>query len=137
MNTSDYRKLVHGSGWDSSLPRPRKPLTRTPFGEKRRGGLQTEAKFQRQVEATAEALGWYAWHVRNAKQSKAGFPDLMLVRERVVWMELKVYYESGRANKVMPEQERFHDMLRAAGQEVYVVYDDDDGWATIKEVLKP
>lgn len=94
-----------------------------------------EAAFQRAVEDFARTLGWYDWHVRNARQSKAGFPDLMLVKDRVVWMELKVYYDNGRAGKVMGEQERFQKMLRDAGQEVYVVYDDDDGWAVIKEVL--
>lgn len=94
-----------------------------------------EAAFQRAVEDFARTLGWYDWHVRNARQSKAGFPDLMLVKDRVVWMELKVYYDNGKAGRVMQEQERFHEMLRAAGQEVYVVYDDEDGWELITRVL--
>ena len=94
-----------------------------------------EAAFQRAVEGFARTLGWYDWHVRNARQSKAGFPDLMLVKDRVVWMELKVYYDNGKAGVVHGEQVRFHEMLRAAGQEVYVVYDDDDGWEIIKRVL--
>jgi hypothetical protein len=94
-----------------------------------------EAAFQRAVEDFAQTLGWFCFHLYNARQSKAGFPDLMLVKDRVVWIELKVYYDNGRAGRVMQEQARFHDMLRAAGQEVYVIYDDDDGWAEITRVL--
>lgn len=94
-----------------------------------------EAAFQRAVEDFAQKLQWYVWHNYDARRSGKGFPDLMCVKDRIVFLELKVYYDNGRAGRVMPEQENFHAMLSLAGAECYVVYDDEDGWKQIAEVL--
>lgn len=94
-----------------------------------------EAAFQRAVEDFARTLGWFPFHITLPMRSPAGFPDLLLVRDRLEWFELKVYYDNGRAGKVSGVQERFHDMLAAAGQHVHVVYDDHDGWDVITRVL--
>lgn len=110
-------------------------LKRTGFGQTRRIGYQTEKAFQRQVEEFASLMGWFVWHDNLPMRSKAGFPDCLFLAERAVWAELKVYSTTGKAGRVMPEQERFHQMLRDAGQEIHVWYDDDDGWAEIKHVL--
>lgn len=96
---------------------------------------QKESEFQRQVEAKAQMLGWYTWHVNLPMRSKAGFPDVLCIKDRLVWIELKVYRENGSAGKVMPEQVAFHERLRAAGQQVLVVYNDSDGWDEIVRVL--
>lgn len=58
----------------------------------------------------------------------AGFPDLVLVRERVVWVELK-----SDIGVLSDEQEIWIAMLHRAGQEVYVWKPCD--WDTILEVL--
>lgn len=102
---------------------------------KRRALYRTEKQFQSQVEQFALTLGWFPFHINLPMRSQAGFPDLMLLKDRVVWIELKAYHANGKAGRVMPEQETFHTMLREAGQEVYVIFDDDDGWAVIKRVL--
>ena len=54
---------------------------------------------------------------------------MLLVRERVVWIELKS--ETGRLS---PEQAAWIDALKAAGQEVYVWRPDQ--WPEIREVLR-
>jgi hypothetical protein len=45
----------------------------------------------------------------------AGLPDLLLIRERCVWIELK-----SATGRLRPSQKRILEALRAAGQEVYV-----------------
>ena len=101
---------------------------------------QKEQRFQAGVEAKARQLGWYPWHCHDPMRSGAGFPDLVLIRvegtkRRLIWAELKVYYDSGKANVLSGVQERFIQILRDAGQEVYVWYDDTDGWIEIIRVL--
>lgn len=110
------------------------PLRRSAWGADKRASYQTEKAFQAQVEDLAGYCGWYVWHVNLPQRSKAGFPDILALRERVVWIELKVHRKGGRG-KVMPEQATFHTMLRTAGQEVYVFWNDDDDWAKLREVL--
>jgi hypothetical protein len=76
---------------------------------------QSEAAFQRQVLDLAAARGWHAYFTKNSKGSPAGFPDLVLVRDRVIFAELKTL--NGR---VRPEQHKWLEALRSAGAEVYL-----------------
>lgn len=111
-------------------------LKRSDWGAKKRAADNAEARFQNAVEGLASALGWWHFHVINPRPQTAGLPDLILLRERLVFMELKATsLLTGRTGKVRAAQERVIDMLQAAGQEVYVVYDDSDGWDLIKQVL--
>lgn len=109
------------------MRRSDKPMKRSAWGEKRNEAYQTERAFQAQVEELLTLHGWYCWHVNLPMRSKAGFPDILAIRERVIWIELKVRRKGGRG-KVMPEQRAFHDLLRAAGQEVYVLWNDNEDW---------
>ncbi len=88
--------------------------------------LQSEAEFQSEVIKYAKMRGWRTCHFRASMNQRgkwqtavqgdgAGFVDLVLVRERVLWIELKA--ENG---KLSPEQEAWIAALMAAGQEVYV-----------------
>lgn len=99
----------------------------------------TEEAFQCQVLGMARANGWLSAHFRPAKTAKgrwltpvagdgAGFPDIILVRERVVYAELKT-----QRGKLSPEQVRWLDTLKAAGEEVYVWRPSD--WAEIGKAL--
>ena len=86
---------------------------------------KAEADWQRDIERLAQANGFYVWHVNNPQASKAGFPDLLLIRERVVWVELKAKSTTtNKRGKLSPEQEMWRDMLRAAGQEWFCWYND-------------
>jgi hypothetical protein len=83
-------------------------------------GFQSEASCQDAVETIAAARGWLSWHDKDSRRNDAGFPDLVLIRERVVFVECKS--ESGRLSRA---QIRFLGALRDAGQEVYVVRPSD------------
>jgi VRR-NUC domain len=90
----------------------------------------TERELQDWIAATARLLGWRIFHARVARTAKgwrtavsydgAGFPDLCLVRDRVVFAEIKV----GK-NQLSPEQTAWLEALRAAGAEAYVWTDKD------------
>lgn len=60
-------------------------------------------------------LGWRAYHTHDSRHSAAGFPDLVLVRERIVYAELKT-----TKGKLSPSQAAWMEALRAAGGEVYL-----------------
>jgi len=100
-----------------------------------------EAAFQRAVLAFANLHGWRTAHFRPGLNRRgqwqtavqgdgAGFPDLVLVRERVVWAELK----SDRG-KVSAEQQEWINALCRAGQEVYVWRPTPGDWEEIEMVL--
>jgi hypothetical protein len=85
----------------------------------------TEADFQGTVIAAARAFKWRVAHFRPAMTSKGwrtpvmadgkGFPDLVLVRERVIFAELKV-----PPRKTTPDQDAWLACLVESGAEVYV-----------------
>ena len=79
-----------------------------------------EADLQRTVIDMAQTFGWRVAHFRPARTEQgwrtpvaadgAGFPDLVLVRERVLFVELKS--ERGRTT---PEQSGWLSDLQSAG----------------------
>lgn len=65
----------------------------------------------------ARTLGWGpCYHTLRSKGSVSGFPDWVLVRERVVFLELKT--ETG---KVSDSQRVWIQAMHRGGAEVYVV----------------
>jgi VRR-NUC domain len=75
----------------------------------------SEQEWQTQVVRLARLLGWRHFHPFNSRRSPSGFPDLCLVRDRVVFAELKT--ERGKPSA---EQAHWIEALEAAGAEVYV-----------------
>lgn len=85
----------------------------------------TEHEWQKNVIDLAHLFGWKVAHFRPAQTTKgwrtpvaadgAGWPDLVLVRDRIVAAELK--REGG---KVAPAQQEWLDALQAAGAETHV-----------------
>lgn len=106
---------------------------------------QTEAEFQVAVIQFAEYHRWESAHFRPARTKKGwrtpvqgsmgkGFPDLILAhqgQQRLIFAELK---RDGEEVEKGSDQERVLDVLRAAGEEVYVWMPKD--WDTIEEVLR-
>lgn len=99
-----------------------------------------EAEWQRKVINYARDRGWFVAHFTAAKSSRgrwvtpvaadgAGFPDLVLVRERVVFAELK--REGG---KLRAQQEVWMSKLRWAGA-THFVWEPSD-WYDVKDELK-
>lgn len=80
----------------------------------------TEAAFQSVVLDIAAWRGWLAYHTRDSRGSRSGFPDLVLVRERVVYAELK--RDKGKPSL---EQIKWISALREADGEAYVWFPCD------------
>jgi len=104
----------------------------------------TEAAFMAQVVRHAKLVGWTVFHdgATNARRScphcrailkqprnTPGFPDLLLVRDRVLFRELKV-----KGRRLTAEQNQWRDLLLAAGAN-WDVWSPDD-WDGIAEQLR-
>lgn len=99
----------------------------------------TEAELQEQVLELARLLRWRVAHFRPAMTKHGwrtpvagdgkGFPDLVLVRDRVVVVELKS--DRGRVSE---DQEAWLEAFRAAGVEALVVR--PSGFDELVEVLR-
>jgi len=87
-----------------------------------------EADFQEQVVQLAGLLGWAVWHDTDARRNHAGFPDLVLVRDRVVFAELKA-----QRGRLTGGQEAFLARLADAGAETHVWRPGD--WPAIHATL--
>ena len=62
--------------------------------------METEAAFQSAVVDLAKAQGWRVYHTHDSRRSAKGFPDLVLVRGKMLlFLELKT--NTGQAT---PEQ---------------------------------
>lgn len=85
----------------------------------------SEADFQRQILDLAARYRWRVAHFRPAMTRKgwrtavaadgAGFPDLVLVRDRIIFAELKA-----DAGRLTAAQTVWIAELRSAGAEAYV-----------------
>lgn len=77
--------------------------------------LYTERDWDHQLKQLCDQLGWTLnYHTLRSKGSRSGFPDRILVRERLIAVELKT--EQG---KVSDTQREWLDGLSAAGIETY------------------
>lgn len=84
----------------------------------------------RQVVDLARLYGWAIYHTHDSRRSVAGFPDLVLVRERVMFVELKT-----DAGKTSPAQNLWLGVLTAAGATAFLWRPKD--WPTIERTLAP
>lgn len=69
----------------------------------------TERQLQEAVVNMAKNLGWLVQHTYDSRRSEPGFPDLVLVRHRVMFRELK--RTNGRLTK---DQEKYLERLARA-----------------------
>jgi hypothetical protein len=91
-----------------------------------------EAAWLATVRAAARHLGWMDYHVRDARGSAHGFPDLLLVRPpRCIVAELKS--ETGRLTK---PQVAWLALFAACPHFETFVWRPDDDWDAIQEVLR-
>lgn len=88
-----------------------------------------EAEFQRKVIELCNWLQLRTYHTFDSRRSAAGFPDLVIVGNRVIYAELKA--EKGT---VSPQQEAWLKALREAGTEAYLWRPSN--WDRIELVLK-
>lgn len=76
----------------------------------------TERELTRQVVELAQTLGWLRYHTWRSKHSPAGYPDETLVRDRVVFLELKT-----ETTHPTDDQITWLRALRRADAEVYLI----------------
>jgi len=92
----------------------------------------TEKELTASVIGMARLFGWRIAHFRSVETKRQGwqtpvqgdgkgYPDLCLVRERIIFIELKC----GK-NKLEPEQEVWRDKIIEAGGEWHLL--TDKGW---------
>ena len=91
--------------------------------------ITAEKDWQRTVANLAGILGFSVYHTYDSRRSTAGFPDLVLVRERIIYAELK-----SDVGKLSDAQVRWRDDLIDAGGEFYVWRPVD--WPEVQRVLK-
>jgi VRR-NUC domain len=89
----------------------------------------TEEQWLWTVTDLALRLGWQSYHTRDSRRSQPGFPDLVLINERVIFAELKA--EGGRLG---PWQRHWLKRLYQANAEVYVWRPSD--WDEAQRVLR-
>ena len=64
----------------------------------------TEKEFQSALVGEAKRLGWLVYHTYDSRRSKAGFPDLCMVKPpRVVFVELKTDAKSSQPTAAQKE----------------------------------
>ena len=101
---------------------------------------QTETQFQESVIEAAHTFGWRVAHFRAARTADGswrtpvqadgrGFPDLVLVRDRVIFAELK-----SDTGKVSDEQHEWIAWLEGAGAQAEVWRPAD--WPLIEATLR-
>lgn len=74
-----------------------------------------EKDWQKQVIELATTLGFRYYHTHRSEKSPSGFPDLVLVGRRVVYLELK-----REKTQPTPAQRDWLTALHDAGAEVYL-----------------
>lgn len=90
-----------------------------------------EEDFQDLVVLLAENNGWLAYHTRDSRGSQKGFFDLVLVRERLVFAELK-----SATGRQTPEQKLWERRVVAAcGSRCHCHLWTPDHWPVIVKIL--
>lgn len=75
----------------------------------------SERQLQDHVIALARRLGWLCYHTHDSRRSQPGFPDLVMVRGRVLYRELK-----SSSGVVSPQQQVWLQQLQVAGADAGV-----------------
>lgn len=90
---------------------------------------ESEKAFMDRVIAFAKRNGWLVYHVHYSQRSEAGWPDLVLARDRIVYAELKA-----ATGKLTVEQCKWMAALMRAGGEFHVWRPGD--WPLVARALK-
>lgn len=75
----------------------------------------SEKQFQANIIALAKKSGWTVYHTYDSRRSEPGFPDLVLVRETVLFREVKT-----NAGRLTAAQQAWGRKLAAAGADYAV-----------------
>ena len=86
----------------------------------------TEKQFQAEVIDIAKQIGWLLYHTYDSRRCEPGFPGLVLVRDRVMFRELKT-----KKGKLTLAQIDWGRKLQASGAD-YAVWRPSN----MREVIK-
>ena len=81
----------------------------------------TEAQFQETVIGMARALGWRVYHTHDSRRSDPGYPDLTMVRGRV----LRIWELKSETGTLRRNQADWIVDLQTAGVEALVLRPSD------------
>lgn len=99
---------------------------------KTEGCTITEREFQQQILDLAKMLKWMGYFTWSSRHSPAGFPDLILLKDRVmVVAELKAKDARGKIGQLTPEQYEWLEAFMEITPFVYLWYPED-----IEEIAK-
>jgi len=90
-------------------------------------GDESEAHFMNRIRRRAKLLGWEDFHQQDSMGTRAGLPDLILVRPpRVIFAELKS--EHGRLTRA--QRHTLANLMGCPGVETYIwkPHDMDTIW---------
>jgi hypothetical protein len=133
IGTEKQKRSSRSSGQVSNLPADRS-FTHEDW-------LKTvqEDTFKNQLIAELKNFGWHVHHCRPAVsqsgkwatpiQGHKGFPDIVAVRERIIWAELKKV-----GSYLSAEQKVWRDALIGTGAEYYLWRPSD--WDEIGRVIR-
>ena len=86
----------------------------------------SEKQFQSQIIDIAKRCGWIHYHVPDSRRCEPGFPDFVIIKDKVLFRELKT--EKGR---LTPAQKMWGEKLTSAGAN-YAVWRPSN----MKEIIK-
>jgi len=90
----------------------------------------TEKELLQAVRDLARLRNWLVYHTHDSRRSEPGFPDLVLVKDRVLFVELK-----SERGKPTPAQNEWHVALWQAGATLFVWRPSDWLDGTIEKEL--
>jgi hypothetical protein len=93
-----------------------------------RTGHLSEEDFQQQITDYCDLLGLKWHHETDSRRTRAGWLDLVIAGNRVIFAELK-----SDKGKITTEQQQWIDRLAMAGAEVYVWRPAD--WPDVQRIL--
>jgi hypothetical protein len=101
----------------------------------------SEKELQASIIEMGRFYGWRIAHFTSVTDSRGfsrtpvsadgkGFPDLCMVRDRIIFVEVKVGY-----NKLRAEQEEWRDAIILAGGEWYIFREKEWAEGLVERVL--
>ena len=88
-----------------------------------------EKQFQARVVLFAKRHGWLVYHTYDSRRSEPGFPDLVLVKDRILYRELKT--ETGKLTEAQKSWGRA--VVKAGGD--WAVWRPSDMAEIYKELM--
>lgn len=91
---------------------------------------ELESAFMARIRRLARQYGWATYHTHDSRKSDKGFPDLVLVRETILFVELKT-----NTGKLTQDQATWLSLLAHTNSHIEVYVWRPENWALVEERL--